>query len=86
MTYDEHKSLVLTAIKMGGLDETVEMVAGVLAQHDEDRAALIDVIRGLLVNWPHTEAVEHTTQLDSRRCVLTKAEALKRAAAILTTA
>lgn len=41
MTYDEHFALLRTAIKVGGLDETLEMVAGVLAQKDTE----IDVLR-----------------------------------------
>jgi hypothetical protein len=58
MTYDEHLALLKTAIKIGGLDETLEMVAGVLAQRDEEADKLRDLLRDAdkVVMWELTPA------------------------------
>ena len=60
MTYDEHKALIETALKVGGIDQTIGMVAGVLAHRDVE----IERFRRLLdhpaiiptgINWRNAD-------------------------------
>lgn len=71
-----------TAVEISGHLDSLEYLAKCI---QNDRAAeikeIVDVVEGLLANWPHTEASAHYKP--SGAPVLMKDEALKRAALLL---
>jgi len=61
-----------------------KLVEDLKDEHTEDRAGLIEIIEGLLANWPDTEAVAfYGPNVGS--AVLTKDEAFRRACSVLRT-
>lgn len=49
---------------------------------DEDKTALLDIIEGLMANWPSTEIIEYYTP-EPKRAALLRKEALARGATVL---